>query len=90
MTKSGGLKVPGFDGVTVKPENTEIDKNRNWALNKAEKMIKEDARAAGKNIVKKRAKDRGIEVDGVPAFVQLQRYTKGGEFVGEFTNLRLP
>ena len=42
------------------------------------------------NIVKKRTKDRGIEVDGVPAFVQLQRYTKGGEFVGEFTNLRLP
>ena len=40
--KSRSLIVPGFDGVRVKPENTAIDKNRRWAFNEADQMIKED------------------------------------------------
>ena len=39
---------------------------------------------------KKRGKGRGIEVDGIPAFVQRERYAKGGEFVGIFVDLKLP
>ena len=46
--KSRKLTVPGFDAVRVKPENTEIDRNRNLALNKAEQLIKEDDRAIDK------------------------------------------
>ena len=80
----------GFEKLTIKPENTEIDRNRNWALNAAEDMIKEDERAYGKLIEKKRAKDRGIYVDGVAAFVQKKRYSKGGDFVGVFGDLKLP
>ena len=88
--KSRSLTVPGFDGVRVKPENTEIDRNRNWALNKADQLIKKDDRAVDKLVEKKLGKDRGIYVDGVPAFVQRTRYSKGVEFVGNFANLRLP
>ena len=88
--KSRNLKVVGFEKLTIKPENTEIDRNRNWALNAAEDMIKEDDRADGKFIEKKKAKDRGIYVDGVAAFVQKERYSKGGDFVGVFGDLKLP
>ena len=31
----------------------------------------------------------GIEVDGIQAFVQRDRYTKGGEFVSVFADLKL-
>ena len=89
-TKSRGLKVPGFDGVTVKRENTLIDRNRNWAPKKAEQMINDDARAAGNHVEKKWGKDRGIEIAGIPAFVQPDRYAKGGEFICQFAGLRLP
>ena len=89
-SKSRGIKVPGFESVIVKPENTDIDRNRNWAIKMAEKLIKDDPKAAGTNIEKNNAKDRGIKVNGRPAFVQHGRYSKGGEFVGEFAHLRLP
>ena len=65
-------------------------RSEHWALNAAEDMIKEDERAYGKLIEKKRAKDRGIYVDGVAAFVQKERYSKGGDFVGVFGDLKLP
>ena len=84
------LTVPGFEKVSIKPENTDIDKNRNWALNKAEEILKEDDLCYGKLIEKKRGKGRGIEVDGILAFVQRERYAKGGEFVDIFVDLKLP
>ena len=74
----------------MKPENTEIDRNRNWALNKADQLIKEDDRAIDKLVEKRPGKDRGIYVDGIPAFLQRERFAKGGEFVGVFADLRLP
>ena len=80
-TKSLSPTVPGWDGERVKPENTKIYRNRNWALNKAEQLIKEDDRAVDKLVEKKLGKDRGIYVDGVPAFVQRTRYSEGAEFV---------
>ena len=89
-TKQNGFTVPGFEKVGIKPENTDVSKNWNWALNKAKEIRKVDDRCFGKRIEKKRGKDRGIEVDGVPAFVQCERYAKGIEFVGDFAELRLP
>ena len=53
-------------------------------------MIKEDDRAVDKLVEKMQGKDRGIYVDGMPAYVQRERYSTGGEFVGSFANLRLP
>ena len=47
------LTVPGFEKVSIKPENIDIDKNRNWALNKAKEVLKEDDRCFGKLIEKK-------------------------------------
>ena len=76
--------------MSIKLENTDIDKNQNWALNKAEEILKEDDLCFGKHVEKKRGKDRGIDADGVPAFVQRERYAKGCEFVGDFADLRLP
>ena len=90
MVKSRNLKLTDFDKVTIKFENTDIDKNRNWALKTAEELIKSDPAARGKAIEQKRSKDRGIYVGGVAAFVQRERYSKGGEFVGCFTHLCLP
>ena len=84
------MKIPGHLGVLIKPENTEIDRNRNWALKTAAKQIALDPRSAGKSIDVKRSKDRGVVVDGQPAFVQLERFSKGGEFVGAYANLKLP
>ena len=58
--KSRGLKVASFESLPIKPEYTEIDRNRNWASKKAEDMNEEDDCAFGKQIKKKRTKDRGI------------------------------
>ena len=88
--KSRKLTVHGFDAVRVKPKNTEIDRNRNWALNKADQLIKEDDRAIDKLVETRPGKDRGIYVYGIPAFLQRERYAKGGEFVSVFADLRLP
>ena len=87
--KKDHLTLPGFDKVSIKPENTDVDKNRNLALNKAEEFLKEDDRCYRKLIEKKRGKGPGIEVDGIQAFVQRDRYAKGGEFVSVFADLKL-
>ena len=59
-------------------------------MRKADQLIKEDDRAIDKLVEKTRGKDRGIYVDGAPAFVQRTGYSKGGKFVGNLWNLRLP
>ena len=87
--KSSQHSVSGFPEVKVKRAKSAVDRNRDWALYRAEEMLKEDLRCIGKNIEKKRGKDRGIIVDGTPAFVQSERYAKGGNFVGIFADLHL-
>ena len=37
-TKKDHLALPGFDKVSIKPENADVDKNKNWALNKAQEI----------------------------------------------------
>ena len=76
MVKSRNLKLTDFDKVTIKFENTDIDKNRNLALKTAEELIKSDPAARGKAIEQKRSKDRGIYVGGVAAFVQRKQICK--------------
>ena len=89
-TKSRGLKVQGYAGVTVKPENTEIDRNRNWALREAERLIRQSPKFGNGRLEVKKAQDRGVYVDGLPAFTQKIRFAKGGVFHGIFADLKLP
>ena len=56
--------------VSVKHENSDIDRNRNWALKVAEHLINDDPAAAGTNIQNNNTKDRAINVTGRLAFVQ--------------------
>ena len=88
--KKNGFRVPGFDEVNIKPENIDIHKNKNLALNKAKEILKKDDRCFGKHIEKKQDKDRGIEVDGITVFAQRERYTKDCEFVTKLIDFRLP
>ena len=87
--KSSQHVVPGLPEVKVKRAKSAVDRNRDWALYRAEEMLKEDLRCIGKNIEKKRGKDSGIIVDGTPVFVQSERYAKGGNFVCIFADLHL-
>ncbi len=89
-TKSRGLKVQGYAGVTVKPENTDINRNRNWALREAEKLIRQSPKFGNGRLEVKKAQDRGVYVDGLPAFTQKIRFAKGGVFHGIFADLKLP
>ena len=88
--KSRSLKVDGFGGVVVKPAQTAIDGNRNWALRTADRLIREHPGSSGRLIETKRAKDRGIYVDGVQVFSQEPRYSRNGSFHGAFSGLKLP
>jgi hypothetical protein len=88
--KSRSLKVDLFSGVVVKPAQTAIDRNRNWALRTADRLIRGHPAASGRWIETKRDKDRGIYVDGVKAFSQEPRYSKNGTFHGDFSGLKLP
>ncbi len=87
--KKHGLKVQGFPDVTIKPALCEIDRNRNWALREAERLVKSSMQASGKNVTVKRAQGRGVYVDNEAAFTQQPRYARDGQFVGEFSDLSL-
>ena len=64
-----GSKVKLSTGVDVafKAEVTKINQSRNWALFKAEELIKADTHARGKDVNVSITK-REVKVDGVLAF----------------------
>ena len=90
MDKLKGKAVDGFAGVKVKPALTAIDLSRNYALFKAEELIKGDPKSAGKTIETRMGKDRGVYVSDIAAFAQKERFEPKGSFEGEFVHLRLP
>ncbi len=85
-----GKTVEGYPNVKAKAALTSIDLSRNFSLNRAEELVKKDENLRSRSVEVKRAKDRGIYVDGLPAFVQRERYSRKGEFEGEFRHLKLP
>ena len=87
--KSGNLKVDDFRGVIVKRANTEIDRNRNWAIKTAERLIREHPSARGKTVEAKKGEGRGVYVDSVQVFSQEPRFSKDGTFHGAFATLKL-
>ena len=84
------LKLNAFPNVEIKPAQTDIDRNRNWALREAESLIRASPASNGKQIKVERKQNRGIHVDGKPAFTQADRFAKNGIFHGDFSTLSLP
>ena len=76
--------------VTIRPALTEIDRCRNWALREAERLIRLSPKLGNATIEVKKSENRGIYVDGLPAFTQKVRFAKGGVFHGVFFDLTLP
>ena len=86
------LKIDGFPDVKIKSAKAAIDRNRDWALRRAEELAKQHPAGAGKAVVLEpgsSTRERGIYVDGVRAFEQVSRFSKGGVFLHAFANLSL-
>ena len=88
--KERKLVLEGFPDVEIKPALTSIDVSRNIFLYKAEELIKGDPNSTGQKVEMKKAKDRGLYVNGVVAFSQRERYDPRGTFEGEFAHLKFP
>ena len=65
-TKKNGFEVLGINKMSIKVENTDIDKNQNWALDKANKTLKEDDRCFGNTSRKNAARSLALRSMGSP------------------------
>ena len=74
--------------VKVKAAISKVNSHRNWALRKAEELVKASNSAAGKR-VELSFKERVVKVDNAVAFEQSPE-DLGGTFKGAFSSLRLP
>ena len=92
--RAQNLKLDSHTNVKIKPALTDVDKNRNWALKTAEELVKASPKSQGKLVsVQKGDRTgviRGVYVDGIAVFTQVQRYAKGGIVLSEFGDLKLP
>ena len=66
---------------------TARNKQRDWALTKAEELLTKDQ--PGKKVEKGRGSDRTVKVDGEVAFKQETEDAKGS-FVAAYSRLSLP
>ena len=83
--KIGAAQWFRFTANTI---NERTNQTRNWALFKAEELIKEDSSSRGKE-VKVNITSREVKVDGVLAFNQDETDLRGS-FLGSFIHLQLP
>ena len=72
--------------LRLAPAKTAFFKQRDWAFNKAEELLK--ANAAGGKVEVER-KERTVKVNGAEAFKQQKEDSKGS-FLGSFAHLALP
>ena len=85
-------KVDGFPNVRVKRAKAAVDLNRDWALHRAEELVKQHPAAAGKAVALERGsstRERGIYIDGVRVFEQVGIFSKDGVFLHAFASLCL-
>ena len=85
-------KVDGFPNAIVKRAKVAVDLNRDWALHRAEELVKQHPAAAGKAVALERGsstRERGIYIDGVRVFEQVGRFSKDGVFLHAFASLCL-
>ena len=88
--RSTKMEVDGVPNVRVKRPKAAVDLNRDWALHKAEELVKQHPAAAGKAVDMERGsstRERGIYADGVRVFEQLGRFSKDGVFLHAFASL---
>ena len=82
----------GGKQIMVKGARTEIQKERNWALKEAQKLIKNAPESKGKNVEiawkVPDTKSRHVMVDGNIGFAQTQNENKG-TFIAPFSSLAL-
>ena len=76
----------GGSKLRLVPAKTARFKQRDWALSKAEELLKESAEGRAVEVQKK---ERTVKVGGVVAFKQEKDDAKGN-FVGSFSHLTLP
>ena len=72
--------------------NDATDRNRDWALRRAEELGKQHAAASSKAVLVERGsstRERGIYVEGVRVFEQVGRFSKDGVFLHAFARLSL-
>jgi hypothetical protein len=84
----GNVKLDGGKTVSAKPGISKVNAARNYALRKAEEMLKADPGSAGKGVTAD-LKERVVKVGAHVAFAQLQKEL-GGTFAGGFAHLKLP
>ena len=85
-------KVEGFPDVKIKRAKAAVDRNRDWALRRADELVKQHPAASSKRVEVERGsstRERGIYVDGVRVFEQILRFSKDGVFLQAFTSLSL-
>ena len=89
---SKNLTFGDFKDVKIKRAKAAVDRNRDWALYRAEELIKTHSAAVGKAVVRERGsstRERGIYLDGVRVFEQVGRFSKDGVFLHAFASLSL-
>ena len=87
--KNAGAEVhSGGTKLKVAPATTKLNKQRNWALFKAEELVK-GAAPPGAKVEVVRKPERKVTVDGTTAFNQPKDVTRGS-FAGAFAHLALP
>ena len=84
---SGDVRFPQhFFVPSVKPAKSAVNLSRDYALRKAEELLKADSRAQDVQLV---FQERCVRVRGVPVFTQAKHDLKGS-FRAPFSDLAIP
>ena len=76
-------KLDEFPDVKIKRAKAAVDMNRDWALRRADELVKQHPATAGNTVTLERGsnmRERGIYIDGVRVFDQGSRFSKDGVF----------
>ena len=88
LAKIGESAVIGGGSVKIKKALSKINESRNYALRKAEELLKSDPQTGQKQVVISWSKPRGVKVDGTFAFSQNDSELTG-TFAAPYNNLQL-
>ena len=86
--KNSTAKLSTGAEIKFKKDKTKINQSRDWAIHKAEELIKNDPNARGKE-VKVDFRLREVKVDSVLAFNQAETDLRGS-FRTPYNHLKLP
>ena len=88
--ESQSMQLENHKTVNIRAALTDIDRSRNWALVKAEELVKASALSSDKTVSVKRCDKRGVYVNDVLVFSQEMRFGRGVTFHGAYAGLKLP